>query len=270
MLICFHHTDHDGLCAGAIVKNYHEDCEMLPIDYGQQFPLEKIKKDQKVFIVDYSIEPDEMENLLGITSDVIWIDHHKTAIEKYKDFPVPVRGIRDIVKSGCELTWSFIYGATPVPPIVSCIGDRDTWQWKLGELTALVHYGLGVYDLNPSSENWTNFLNSDFDFSPVLNAGRIIRQSRKYSNESYMKNKGFETEFEGHRCFAANKMACGSEAFGERSYAILISYGHDGLQFTVSLYSTSIDVSEIAKKYGGGGHTGAAGFQCKELPFRKT
>ena len=31
----------------------------------------------------------------------------------------------------------------------------------------------------------------------------------------------------------------------------------------------NIDCSEIAKKYGGGGHKQAAGFQCKELPFKR-
>jgi nanoRNase/pAp phosphatase (c-di-AMP/oligoRNAs hydrolase) len=37
----------------------------------------------------------------------------------------------------------------------------------------------------------------------------------------------------------------------------------------VSLYSTrdDIDCGAIAKTYGGGGHKGAAGFQCDTLPF---
>ena len=39
-------------------------------------------------------------------------------------------------------------------------------------------------------------------------------------------------------------------------------------KWTVSLYSTkdNVDVSEICKARGGGGHKGAAGFQCSELP----
>jgi nanoRNase/pAp phosphatase (c-di-AMP/oligoRNAs hydrolase) len=41
----------------------------------------------------------------------------------------------------------------------------------------------------------------------------------------------------------------------------------DGSQYTVSLYSETIDVSVIAKKHGGGGHKGAAGFVCPKLPF---
>lgn len=30
-----------------------------------------------------------------------------------------------------------------------------------------------------------------------------------------------------------------------------------------------VDVSKIAIKRGGGGHKGAAGFQCKRMPFKK-
>jgi oligoribonuclease NrnB/cAMP/cGMP phosphodiesterase (DHH superfamily) len=39
--------------------------------------------------------------------------------------------------------------------------------------------------------------------------------------------------------------------------------------WNVSLYSTKpeVDCGAIAKTFGGGGHKGAAGFQCKELPF---
>lgn len=39
--------------------------------------------------------------------------------------------------------------------------------------------------------------------------------------------------------------------------------------WNVSLYSTKLDIDcgAIGKGFGGGGHRGAAGFQCKELPF---
>jgi nanoRNase/pAp phosphatase (c-di-AMP/oligoRNAs hydrolase) len=37
----------------------------------------------------------------------------------------------------------------------------------------------------------------------------------------------------------------------------------------VSLYSEKVDVSIIAKNHGGGGHAGAAGFICRDLPFER-
>ena len=45
----------------------------------------------------------------------------------------------------------------------------------------------------------------------------------------------------------------------------------DGENWTVSMYTghQDVDVSEVCKKYGGGGHRGAAGFTCEEIPFKK-
>lgn len=54
--------------------------------------------------------------------------------------------------------------------------------------------------------------------------------------------------------------------FGSLTLVIILVTGD---LFKVSMYSEFVDVSEIAVKYGGGGHKGASGFQCTELPFRK-
>ena len=43
----------------------------------------------------------------------------------------------------------------------------------------------------------------------------------------------------------------------------------NGEKWIVSMYSTTCDISGICKKYGGGGHSKAAGFQCTVLPFKK-
>jgi len=39
--------------------------------------------------------------------------------------------------------------------------------------------------------------------------------------------------------------------------------------WTYSMYSKTVDVSNIAKKYGGGGHKGAAGFNMDKMGFEK-
>ena len=46
-------------------------------------------------------------------------------------------------------------------------------------------------------------------------------------------------------------------------------FAFNGEKWTVSMYSTTHDISDICKKYGGGGHAKAAGFTCVELPFMK-
>lgn len=71
---CFYHLDLDGKCAGYYVWHYaclgEEDEKpenFIKINYGMEFPLNKIEKDERVFIVDFSIEPEDMRELLKIT-----------------------------------------------------------------------------------------------------------------------------------------------------------------------------------------------------------
>lgn len=83
---------------------------------------------------------------------------------------------------------------------------------------------------------------------------------------------GYETEIHGHAAYALNVYSMGSQGFPEpvrELYPVLIAYIYDGRRFTVSLYSTRVDVSQIAKAEGGGGHKEAAGFVCEKLPFER-
>lgn len=121
--IIFHHNDADGYAAGYVAMKYEGErgkynyIETEVLDYSTEFPIEKVNKDDKVYIVDYSIEPNEMINLLKITKNVIWIDHHISAIEKYDDEWLDliteatdldgIKGLRVNGISGCALTWLY-------------------------------------------------------------------------------------------------------------------------------------------------------------------
>lgn len=79
----FYHNDADGKCAGFWVRELAYAKELayaaeyigyIKMDYGREFPFDKIKKNETVYIVDYSIEPSEMDKLLKITPNVTWID----------------------------------------------------------------------------------------------------------------------------------------------------------------------------------------------------
>lgn len=71
-------------------------------------------------------------------------------------------------------------------------------------------------------------------------------------------------------CFAVNLGNCNSEYFKSLptgKYDAFMPFAFNGEKYTVSMYSTTANVSEICKKHGGGGHCHAAGFVCSELPF---
>ena len=84
----------------------------------------------------------------------------------------------------------------------------------------------------------------------------------------YCEEKGFEGELDGHSFFALNLAKIDSHDFDSidaSKYDMLIGFSFNGKEWAYSLRSTTIDCSEVAMKYGGGGHKGASGFSTKEL-----
>jgi oligoribonuclease NrnB/cAMP/cGMP phosphodiesterase (DHH superfamily) len=249
--------------------------------------MDTIRPNEQVYIVDFSISLDEMRLLLSITDNVTWIDHHKTAIEKYQDFEHQIRGVRYDGIAGCMLTYCYIHHMTSrgegeiksfdismtedAPLFTKLIADWDVWKLDYGDETRNFITAFNAYKFEPDSSDWFKFFEEDNYEYGMITKGESMRLFRDGWAENYMK-LGFETIFEGVKCYAVNLGHCNSEYFKSLSdgkYDVFIPFVFDGDQYTVSLYSKTVDVSEIAKIYGGGGHKGASGFQCRELPFRK-
>ena len=53
----------------------------------------------------------------------------------------------------------------------------------------------------------------------------------------------------------------------EEEYDMFIGFSYNGKGWNYSLRSTKVDCSQIAMKYGGGGHKGASGFNADKLLF---
>ena len=292
---CFYHNDADGKCAGFWVHHraYLEpDIEFIEISYEKPFPMNTILPNEQIYIVDYSIMPNEMRELLKITKDVTWIDHHKTAIERYKDFEYDIRGIRYDGIAGCMLTYCYLTHMTnggrgeikpfdiqmteDAPMFTKLIADWDVWKFDYGDKTRSFITAFNSYDFNPESKEWNRFfkriLSKSDPVTDMIDEGTSMLKYRDGWAKEYLKRFGFEVNFEGLNCFAVNLGNCNSEYFKslpEGKYDAFMPFAYNGEKWTVSMYSKTHDVSDICKKYGGGGHAQAAGFTCEELPFKK-
>jgi nanoRNase/pAp phosphatase (c-di-AMP/oligoRNAs hydrolase) len=228
--------------------------------------------------LDFSFPPEKFKLLLEQSQAIIWIDHHKTILDHPYNTP-QIAGIRSTEKAACELTWQYFMSIADLPEAVALIGDRDAWKWQFTG-TASFNEGIKIWEHDrPDAPIWTHLLKpaSQMDaldqkiLEEIINDGTKFLQYRKCICQDYMKKYGFETKLDGYHAFAQGLNMFGSEAFGDAidHYDLCISFEYTGNQWTVSLYSKFIDVSQIAKKYGGGGHKGAAGFVCKHLPFQQ-
>ena len=266
MKCLYHSADLDGHCSGAIVKYFYPQCETIPINYGDECP--KFRAWEIIVIVDFSLPRNTMEDLTR-TNHVRWMDHHKTAIEEMEGLHIP--GIREIGKGACELTWNYFSGYK-LPKAVRLLSLYDVWDHEDPEVLEF-QYGMRIEpDTSPENVNlWKPLLYDDTTkVSSIKNAGKTILQYEKEQNKKYCDSCALPLSFEGLTFMAMNKPMSNSKVMDsiynpdEHDGVLFFAYRH-GKGWTISIFSDTIDVGAIAKRHGGGGHKGAAGFIIDDI-----
>lgn len=279
----FHHNDLDGIMAGTIAYQYfneklNEKIETIMINYDKEDetlqPL-TYKENEIICMLDYSLSVENIKNIMKTTKNIIWLDHHKTAIEKYKEAGLTFEGAQDIKNSGCMLTWMYFHPEQEAPEAVKLIEDFDIWKWEWKSKTEPFKYSAEALPQDPKNIKWKNLLESENEdiVRDMIEEGKAITKYINTKNEQNVLESSYQAHFEGYDCIVINQLEKGSqtfEKFDNGDYEVLVIWRYNGEKYIVSLYHSQhhkdIDVSEIAKKYGGGGHKGACGFTAKVLP----
>lgn len=296
-LIYFHSADFDGICGGKIIEKwvlekYNAQPEMRPINYNENPAFPEDLENYCVYMVDFSLDPEYMLYIKSYAQNFIWCDHHITAIKNSEDFGyTDIKGLRSVSHAGCELAWMYFFEDTPMPYPVKLVGRYDVWdhsnpdalyfqygaRYMLGKSdrdTFWKHMLSGVQATPGASASMTLNLSSETDpeatmtFLEAISTGKVIYDYQTSSDEKAAKSICYEVEFEGLKFIAANRSHINSNFFN----SVYDPSVHDGMirfnklkdadQWSVSLYTAGdVDLSVIAKKYGGGGHKQACGFQ---------
>lgn len=272
---CFYHgLDFDGICSGAIIKHFHPECECIPIGYGDRFPFEIIiDPNETVYMIDYCLQPFSDMVKLNNICNLIWIDHHKSAIDEYNKRNISMAGIRRIGLSGCELTWQYEQGYD-MPYTVKLLGRYDVWDQGWSKEVIPFQYGLRtVKDLDHKHPIWEELFSYpilDLFIEGIVATGKKVLKYIEASNAGYCKHFAFEGNFQGLRAIYVNVCFATSSTFDSvydpKKHDIMIYFGlRPDKQWRVGIRTTkdNIDCSVIAKSFGGGGHPKAAGFQLE-------
>lgn len=257
----------DGLASGAIVRRaLMPDVDLIEINYGDPIPWKEIEAASQIVLVDFSLPIEDMKRLAD-GREFVWIDHHKTAMEAMKDVAKEWQGKRDLGEAACVLTWQYYFPKMPVPKAIVLIGDRDIWRWA-EEHTGSFNEGLFHQDTHAENDElWNPLLDNDADLiNQLIEEGIILHAARLLNIQRQVSSIGHEIVFEGHKTLVVNARGTGEmgDYINKSGYAIGYCYidniQEGKLTTSVTLYSKVVDVSDIACKFGGGGHAGAAGF----------
>tara|TARA_Y100000310_G_scaffold63424_1_gene58828 strand:- start:893 stop:1816 length:924 start_codon:yes stop_codon:yes gene_type:complete len=212
-----------------------------------------------VAILDFSFDNTTTKKMIEDSEGLIVIDHHKSAIVELHDIS---NTHFDMTKSGAMLSWEFFHPGKEPPKFIRYIQDRDLWKWELEyskEFSA-------AFDMVPFDFEEFEKFEDDSVFDDAAKRGSYILA---YSKTVIKKvcEKASSRKYNDLDVLVVNSSHWMSEIGARLSpdcdFAIIWYYDHEDLNIKVSLraFHEHVDVSEIAKRFGGGGHKKAAGFQ---------
>lgn len=302
--VIHHSADFDGLFCREIARKFLPDAEFIGWDFSDK-PV--VFPQGQIYILDLPVDQvlgfkflggnasiDERSIYQSVKDRLIWIDHHKSAIESH---PTYIPGYRIDGVAACRLAWQWFanqqldhgpFSGTPQwdkqafvnrtvaePLAVRLAGEYDVWDHR-GDGDVELQFGLdsqtsipwaSILQVSPESEKLAKLL---------VDSGKMAMQCYAKRDSDVMNTRSFIVQWEGLKFLALTTARCNSNTFAakdipETGHDALMAFYFNGKKWTVSLYHANhrkdIDLSLIAVKYGGGGHRGACGFTTDKLPF---
>ena len=275
-LVIYHGGCTDGVAAAWVAWKAMPRADFYAGEYQTPPPLDIAANASGVWVLDFSWKAPEMRMLAdACPGPVTVLDHHKTA----RDELVPLledgtlKGEFDMERCGAVMAWDYLIGNPFYPPLLRHIDARDRWIDERPEGNDQIIMALRSYPHAPGEggypalfRQWDGMM-SDPDRLRAEGEGiwRYYRQrvDETKAHAALRELDGVMAPMVNAPFFLASEVAGELAQDAEAGWAAAWWENADGSR-TYSLRSRGeVDVSEIAKRHGGGGHAGAAGF--KEL-----
>lgn len=274
-LVIYHGNCADGFSAAwCFWRKYGTNADYHAGVY-QQDPPDVTGRD--VYLVDFSYKRAVVEQMLAKANSVTLIDHHKTAIDDLRPLFVEVQtdemayGLDkragwfcDLNRSGATLAWDYLFPGEARPLLLGHIEDRDLWKFKLAGTREIQ---ANVFSYEYTFEQWDRLMSADqVELLQMTVAGAAIERKHHKDIAELLGVCQRRMVIGGHDVpvaslpytlvsDAAHKMAKGEP------FAACYWDTAEGRVFGLRSNDEGLDVSDVAKQYGGGGHIRAAGFK---------
>ena len=286
--LIIHHNDLDGV-ASAWAALQHPDwagAETMAADYGEDPPDADQFMGRPVLIVDFSYSRDTLEWMNTWADGLQVFEHHDRP-----DLDGLPYVVLDKTKSGATLTWRQLHSTQP-SLILRYVEDYDLWKFELPD-SDVITAALNSY---PYTVEQFRLLERRFAMTRGelrLEGEAIVRYRTAIIQEiARQAHEVVGCRYPGLPCdipltfrwlFVA--VQCSSRALTAKlggymastleiegvptPFAAVYYWDLDLGAYHVSLRSVEggVDVAQIARRYGGGGHKHAAGFRCEVLPW---
>ena len=201
--------------------------------------------------------------------------------------------ICNMKECGASLAWKYYFPDTNVPLFIEYVKDRDNWLFDTKDAkdrnSMIVNeYLMATAPKYDDFQAWFKYFeyNNEWFNVTAYHGGKTL-MDMKTSYVNMILNCGTNRKIGGHTVFVCNasilmsdvgNVACEKYNIQESDpptrdylcdYAMIWRYDEKCKKYCVSLRSRKggVDVQEIAKKYNGGGHVNASGFETDNMNF---
>jgi len=280
--VIYHKNCLDGFMSLVICKKFLKSITPLP-DVPSAMSIPDVKN-KDIFIVDVAYKPEIIKEIIKLAKSVVMIDHHIThheEISNIKNSKFNYIYSTDH-QSAALLTWNYFSKENP-PISVEYISDNDTGTWKYKETLNFISALNVKYPIDEKNiKKWFKLF-TDTEVKKLVIKGRAYVEYNNYLTES--KSNHYATmKFPSEEILkiypklaksanmytiAIHNGSCptttllGNFILKKTKCDICFIYTYNIIDdvYIISMRSKNIDVSNIAKQFGGGGHQEAAAFK---------
>lgn len=217
-----------------------------------------------VYLVDFSYKRDVVEKITELATRVVLIDHHKTAIEDLMPLinSKQIEALVDLEHSGAMLAWKWFNGRVDdAPELLRHIEDRDLWHFALAGTREIQ---ANVFSHPYDFEVWDQLMATPV--SELIAEGKAIERKHFKDIHELIGIVTRRMVIGGYNVPVANlpytlTSDAGHTLAKNEPFAACYWDTPSGRVFSLRSTDNGLDVSEIAKQYGGGGHKHASGFR---------
>ncbi len=254
-IVIYHGGCSDGFGAAfAAWKLLGRRAKYIPGKFGTPPPDVTGKN---VVIVDFSYDNATTKAMIEDAADLLVLDHHKSAMVELHDIS---QTHFDMTKSGAILSWEWFHPGKEPPKFLRYIQDRDLWQW---ELPYSKEFSAAFDMVEMHFEDYDAYCDDSVFDDAVKRGSYILAHKRTFINK--IMKRAAKRMIQGRTALVVNSSHWMSEIgmylAKSAEVAVIWYLDHKDGSYHISLRSDSgeIDVSEIAKVFGGGGHKTASG-----------
>lgn len=270
----FYHADClDGFGgAYAAWKKFGDSAEYYPVKYGHE-PLVEEAAGKDAYFIDFCYAQETMNQVLQSAASLVVLDHHEGIRKVVESMP---NHVYDGTRSGATIAWNYFHPNTTIPELLKHIEDEDLYRFNMPETRPLGVF-LSAHDFSfPLWDRVATDLENPEKRKEVLATAYTYVEYFNHLVALSVTN-AHPVLFEGYQVLLANtspmktlKSAVGNALLQKMPpFALVMSVHPNGLGVSIR-GDGSVDVSLIARKYGGNGHPNSSGFRIpwqNPMPF---